>query len=93
MSTNTHGTPQRSTWLWVTLLAATFLTWGVGEQGLTGTWVVAALALISFWKGAVVILDFMALRNAPLLWRAITMGWIILVWSVIAIAYMKGLAQ
>ncbi|WP_276659377.1 cytochrome C oxidase subunit IV family protein [Thauera aminoaromatica] len=51
------------------------------------------LAAISFWKGAVVILDFMALRHAPLLWRAITMGWIIVVWALIAIAYIKGLAQ
>jgi hypothetical protein len=34
----------------------------------------------------------MALRHAPLLWRAVTMGWMIVVWAVIAIAYIKGLA-
>lgn len=93
MSIELHGTPKRTTLLWATLIGATLLTWGLGEQGAAGTWVIAALAAISFWKGAVVILDFMALRHAPLLWRAITMGWMILVWAVIAIAYWKGLAR
>ena len=83
MSTHMHGTPRGST----------ILTWSMGALGETGRWGVAALAVISFWKGAVVILDFMALRRAPLLWRALTMGWMIVVWAVIAIAYIKGLAQ
>ncbi|WEN42559.1 hypothetical protein CKCBHOJB_02158 [Thauera sp. GDN1] len=93
MTKSMHGTPRSSTILWVTLLLATLLTWSMGALGETGRWGVAALAVISFWKGAVIILDFMALRNAPLLWRAITMGWMIVVWAVIAIAYIKGLAQ
>ena len=93
MSANVHGTPRSSTILWATLILATLLTWSMGALGETGRWGVAALAVISFWKGAVIILDFMALRHAPLLWRAITMGWMILVWAVIAIAYIKGLAQ
>jgi cytochrome c oxidase subunit IV len=93
MSTRTHGTPKRATWLWLSLIAATLLTWGVGEGGHTGTWIVAALAAISFWKGAVIILDFMALRHAPPLWRILTMGWMVVVWAVIAIAYLKGLSQ
>ena len=72
MSANVHGTPRSSTILWATLLLATLLTWSMGALGETGRWGVAALAVISFWKGAVIILDFMALRHAPLLWRAIT---------------------
>ena len=93
MNTNMHGTPRSSTILWGTLILATILTWSMGALGETGRWGVAVLAIISFWKGAVILLDFMALRNAPLLWRAVTMGWMILVWAVIAIAYIKGLAQ
>ncbi|CAM5407580.1 cytochrome C oxidase subunit IV family protein [Thauera mechernichensis] len=93
MDTHMHGTPKRATWLWLSLIGATLLTWGMGTHGAAGTWAIAALAAISFWKGAVIILDFMALRHAPLLWRAITMGWMILVWAVIAIAYLKGLGQ
>ncbi len=92
MNTDVHGTPKRATLLWATLIAATLLTWGLGEQGASGTWAIAALAAIAFWKGAVIILDFMALRHAPLLWRAITMGWMVVVWSVIAIAYWRGLS-
>lgn len=93
MSAHLHGTPKSSTILWATLILATLLTWSIGALGETGRWGVAALAIISFWKGAVIILDFMALRHAPLLWRAVTMGWMILVWTLIAIAYIKGLAQ
>lgn len=93
MSAHLHGTPKSSTILWATLILATLLTWSIGALGETGRWGVAALAIISFWKGAVIILDFMALRHAPLLWRAVTMGWMILVWALIAIAYIKGLAQ
>ncbi len=93
MSAHMHGTPKGSTLLFATLILATFATWGMGSLGVTGTWGVAILAAISFWKGAVVILDFMALRHAPLLWRTITMGWIIVVWALITIAYIKGLAQ
>ena len=88
-----HGTPRRATLLWATLIVATLLSWGMGALGATGKGAIAILALISFWKGAVIILDFMALRHAPLLWRALTLGWMILVWAIIAIAYIKGLPQ
>ena len=93
MSKSMHGTPRTSTLLWATLILATIATWAMGALGETGTWGVALLAVISFWKGAVIILDFMALRHAPLLWRALTMGWMVVVWAIIAIAYIKGLAQ
>ena len=93
MHSDIHGSPRRSTLLWATLILATVLTWGMGALGSTGKGAIALLALISFWKGAVIILDFMALRHAPLLWRTLTLGWMVLVWAVIAIAYIKGLPQ
>ena len=93
MSSDVHGTPRRATLLWATLIIATLATWSMGALGATGKGAIAILALISFWKGAVIILDFMALRHAPLLWRALTLGWMVLVWTVIAIAYIKGLPQ
>ncbi|MBN8440342.1 MAG: cytochrome C oxidase subunit IV family protein [Thauera sp.] len=93
MHSNVHGTARRATLLWASLMVATLLTWGMGVLGATGTGAIAILAAISFWKGAVIILDFMALRHAPLLWRALTLGWIIMVWALIAIAYWKGLAR
>ena len=93
MNSHLHGTPRRATWLWATLSVATLLTWGMGASGATGRGAIAILAAISFWKGAVIILDFMALRHAPLLWRVVTLGWMIVVWAVIAFAYIKGLPQ
>ena len=65
----------------------------MGASGATGRGAIAILAAISFWKGAVIILDFMALRHAPLMWRVVTLGWMIVVWAVIAFAYIKGLPQ
>ena len=93
MNSVIHGTPRRATVLWATLIFATLLTWGMGALGATGKGAIALLAVISFWKGAVIILDFMALRHAPLLWRVLTLGWMVLVWAVIAIAYFKGLPR
>jgi hypothetical protein len=88
-----HGTPRRTTLLWAALLVATLLTWWVGEDGATGPAIVALLAVISIVKGSIIILDFMALRHAPLMWRLITLGWISLVWVLIGLAYWKGLSQ
>ena len=77
---------------WIALILATLATWLVGQIGATGTPIVVLLAVISIWKGSVIILDFMALRHAPLLWRALILGWMALVWAVIGIAYWKALA-
>jgi len=92
VAADAHGSA-RGTWLlWAGLMLATVLTWRLGEG--SGGLLLAAIVLgIAFVKGAVVALEFMALRHAPLLWRALTMGWIIVVWALIAIAYIKGLAQ
>ena len=45
------------------------------------------LDLIAFIKGRLVILDFMELRNAPLMWRMLLEGWLIIVSSMILLAY------
>jgi len=89
---HTHGTPRRATFQWIALIIATLATWLVGAGASTGPLMVGLLALISMWKGSVIILDFMALRHAPLLWRALILGWMALVWAVIGIAYWKALA-
>ncbi len=93
MRADVHGTPTRATVLWAVLIAATLLTWAMGEGGLGGPLTLAILASISLLKGGAILLDFMALRHAPLLWRALTLGWMLLVWALIGIAYWKGLAQ
>ena len=87
-----HGTPLRATVIWVVLIAATIVTWSVGESGSTGPAIVGLLFSIAFGKGALIILDYMALRRAPLMWPVLALGWMTLVCALIGIAYWKGLA-
>lgn len=72
---------------WLVLLMATALTWYLGEVGAAGTTAIVAMLLIAFVKGRLVILDFMELRDAPLMWRVLLEGWLILVSSLILLAY------
>ena len=58
-----HGTPQRAATIWAILIAATMLTWTVGERGGAGPAVAALLFAIAFGKGSLIILDYMALRQ------------------------------
>lgn len=61
------------------LVAATALTWWVGEhpaaQGLHAAAVVLVLGL-AVLKGALIVLDYMELRHAPPLWRRLLLGWL-----------------
>ena len=72
---------------WLILIIATGMTWYLGEVGAAGTLAIVTMLLIAFVKGRLVILDFMELRNAPALWRALLEGWLILVSSLILLAY------
>jgi len=72
---------------WFVLLIATTITWYLGEVGAAGTGAIIAMLVIAFVKGRLVILDFMELREAPLMWRLLLEGWLILVSSLILLAY------
>ncbi|PKO94589.1 MAG: hypothetical protein CVU16_01805 [Betaproteobacteria bacterium HGW-Betaproteobacteria-10] len=72
---------------WAMLIIATLITWYLGEVGAAGTAAIVAMLLIAFIKGRLVILDFMELRNAPLMWRLLLEGWLIFVSSMILLAY------
>ncbi|WP_371323147.1 cytochrome C oxidase subunit IV family protein [Dechloromonas sp. ZY10] len=76
---------------WLVLLAATGLTWYLGESGAAGTGAIVAMLLIAFVKGRLVILDFMELRHAPRLWRILLEGWMLLVGGLILLAYWLSL--
>lgn len=87
-----HATAdRRSTLLWLTLLAATALTWAIGEGHASGPAIAALLLAVAMAKGTVVIFDFMALARAPLLWRIVLLGWLALVCALIGLAYWKGM--
>jgi len=76
---------------WLILLIATGITWYLGEVGAAGTGAIIAMLAIAFVKGRLVILDFMELRGAPLMWRLLLEGWLILVGSLILLAYWMSL--
>lgn len=76
---------------WLVLLAATGATWWIGEVGAAGTGAILAMLAIAFIKGRLIILDFMELRSAPLMWRLLLEGWLILVGSLILLAYWLSL--
>lgn len=90
-SPSAHGTPARATVIWLVLIAATAFAWMVGERGAAGPAIAALLFVVAFAKGALVILDYMALRRAPLLWPVLTLGWMAAVCALIGLAYWKGL--
>lgn len=72
---------------WIVLLLATAITLFLGETGAAGTAAIVTMLVIAFIKGRLVILDFMELRNAPTMWRVLLEGWLILVSSLILLAY------
>ncbi|MBS0347676.1 MAG: cytochrome C oxidase subunit IV family protein [Proteobacteria bacterium] len=77
--------------VWVVLMLATLGTLGIGEFGarfgLAGPLAMAALLVICFVKGRLVVLDFMGLRGVKFFWRGLLLGWLLLVSALIAIAY------
>ena len=72
---------------WLVLLIATGITWWLGDVGAAGTGAILAMLAIAFIKGRLVILEFMELRGAPLMWRLLLEGWLILVSGLILLAY------
>ncbi len=80
--------------IWIALLAATGVTFWLGESGVSAGAGMAAVLLMfamSALKGLWVIYDFMELRHAPALWRRLLVGWLGLVISLIVLAYWVGL--
>lgn len=79
--------------LWLLLLAATGLTYWLGESGQLGHARMVPVFIIfgvSFFKGLAVINDFMELRYAPALWRNLLVGWLGFVISMTLLAYWLG---
>ena len=90
--TQAHApSPRRATIIWLLLIVATVATWTLGEQGAAGPKVAGVLFAIAFLKGRAIALDFMGLKHAPLLWRLLAEGWLVLVCALIGLAYWKGM--
>ncbi|MCB1901586.1 MAG: cytochrome C oxidase subunit IV family protein [Rhodocyclaceae bacterium] len=74
------------------LLTATLATWGIGEAGAAGVAAMVAMLVLTFVKGRLIALDYMGLRPVRLFWRGMLVGWLVLVLSLIALAYWIGLS-
>ena len=77
--------------VWIVLMVATAVTWFIGELHAAGPKAVALILAIAGVKGWLVIYDFMALRRVKLLWRAVVLGWLLIVLAIIMLAYWLGL--
>lgn len=77
--------------VWVVLMAATVVTWFIGEIHAAGPRAVALILGIAGIKGWLVIYDFMALRRVKFLWRGVVLGWLLIVLAIILLAYRMGL--
>lgn len=68
--------------IWALLLLATALTWWLGESGsaVRAEFVSAIIVLgLAVFKGYLIAMDYMELRHAPRLWRALVLGWLVVV--------------
>ena len=71
---------------WLALVVATGAAFGSSAEGF------GAMTLALAWfKGRLVILEFMELRHAPKLWRGILEGWLLIVSVAILVVYWIGL--
>lgn len=73
---------------WLILAAATVLGYALRAEASVGPSVGLATLAIGYLKGRLVILDFMELRAAPLLWRALVEGWLALLTLLVAAVYL-----
>ena len=77
--------------LWLLMMLLTLSTYAVGKLGYSGVEVMAFLLFTTTLKASFIIRDFMGLRGVSLLWRIIMYGWLLIVISSIAAAYLLGL--
>lgn len=65
------------TWIWLTLLLVTAISWWLAEHHGVGQWTALCVMLIALVKGRLVFLHFMELNTAPRYLRRLYEGWIV----------------
>lgn len=91
------GQSMRITYLnriWLFMVGATLITYTLGESGLASqgaAWPVGMMFFLAYAKGIMVILDFMELRHAPVMWRVLLIGWATLTVAAIGVAWWMGM--
>lgn len=88
-STNILGL-RPCTRVWLVLLGLTLFTFGVGRLELGGNVVMGFVLLATLIKGQLVVDHFMGLRRVRLFWRLVMFFYLVVVGSLIAVAYLLG---
>lgn len=70
--------------VWLALLAATLAGWWLAEHQGAARWTVPLLMLIAAVKARAVVLHFMELKAAPLIWRLVFEAWVLLSTGMVA---------
>ena len=78
----------RSTVVWVVLVVATIVSWAVGSEHGTGSAIAVVVLGVAVFKVRYVRLDFMELREAPLLLRGMFECYCVVLWCVLAGMYL-----
>lgn len=78
----------RAGFSWLLLVAATVLSWAIGAEHATGSLVAVVVLAIAALKVRLVGLDFMELRHAPVLLRAVFEFYCFAVWAVLCGLYL-----
>ena len=69
----------RSNRAWLLLVLATLAAFCLGSLQGMDLFAAAATLLIAYIKARLVVLDFMELRQAPFVWRAMTEAWLLII--------------
>ncbi len=82
----------RPTLIWIILLAATALSWGVGAVfgGSAMRWAGASIIAVAFVKVRLVILEFMEIRRAPLPMRLAGEVWVLTLCATLVTLFLKA---
>lgn len=76
-----------ATLIWLALLLLTLVSFSLGEVAHPGALAVAVIGIVTFAKGKLVLDYFMGLRQVGGLFRYLLTGWLIMVLSLIALAF------
>ena len=80
------------TWTWIILMVLTLAMLAVGKAGLGGFGIVTLILLSTLLKTQLVADYFMGLKRTSLLWRVIVTVYLLLVISMIGLAYWLSLS-
>jgi len=80
----------RALQVWLALVVLTLVTYAAGRAGLGGRLVISGLLLSVVIKGQMIADVFMGLRGVRNPWRWIVTGWLLIVVSLIGVAFSLG---